>query len=1355
MSQSSGQTPQQLNSITKSGSVRSNNGSNTVNKSNQVFIKDDSIRTEGSNSNSSSTPNTQSIKRASSQRSAPAPNQNQQPVLQQHQQNQARQQQSTAQRVPLSSPPPPSQRTAQSSTHLSANNDQKHLLRQFKLISVNFKEAALDSPSFRASANHLDIQINNIEQWLLAINSSLKKIPKYVKEVEIFCNSFLEHLVPNFLQNGIVDQEYTVKCLYASLNGLKSIWGMSLNSLAPAPHILNDLNGFRKTQVQTYRELRRKFEVSQRKYDKYLSIFVSTSKTKDAIMVLEDAKQLYQVRKEYIQISLDLVVELQNISIKLDKLLVSLNSNLWQTKWGQFASDNIASDSIRESWEVVQRVQAWSDSYSSASDKLYDDMMAAKAQVEESSYIQFSPSTNSNDYHVNTISYKSLQDINETGIEKHGYLFMKTFVEKSNKPKWERRWCFIKNGVFGMLVLSPTQTSVQETDKFGIILCNLRYSPNEDRRFCFELKTSENSIILQAESLIELKSWLKVFTNERNRITMLPLNDPLFKIASSRFPPIFSEFASTINTLKDQEISNLKIINPNGESIVSTSLSRFLEGFDRTYDSKWFYKLPQVYPPIMTDTTKQAIVAYSTIRATELPTALTANIWGSVNWGLYYLKDYFSRNESLRQANHYQVKDYEMIKFQQENMTNGIPYPSFYPVELISLDIQMRALFENIVEPGEYCIMSFGCIWSPNSKQELSGRCFLTNYHIYFYMQALGFVALFKGLISECVSVEYVSQRNFGILKIYNVEGTFKLKLFLEDGILIQQKFVYLINNLASDKPNNLRESLSIFKQIEAQVAKDKEDDRILKEMDQLSKKLSTNALQNYRFTLGGGGLAMTNSTSIAPNTSGLGKFHQTDFTPEFKLLLRKTYQLPPKALFHAFLGDDSAMFRDESSIVKYSIVMKKPWRSVDGGKILTRHDIVPISVNGIKEPVLLQQTIEEMDDNEYYCFTYSVSKIEFCLGSPFTNTFKFIITGISGKRSQIYYYSKTDFSNYSIWNPLIRTIVNRIDIDQVSKYDYRINTKVMHDVGHHGPIVKAIYVYGKLSHTDDPDHIQSEPIVKIGFMVSLTMFINRMVKTIYDFINLLFDGILNVLKFILEFIQRNQFFILVIIALILSNIFFMGRSTINYWTVYRGNTLAEEFIAKNPLLLQRSVYLKDIQEEFLKPGTFENVLSNSNYVDVNNTKTTIPSLIESKPFQLFKDQSFINNYQNLSILLSDSSYIPKNYEKVQSLKNEFKEIGEKRYNYLIELQILKYKEENLLKKDFYNWLNDEISKCDYMENCIIKNVKDSKYKSKKSKKFELNEKNLINGNDNNFIDGIDNIVKYCNDCKQILREFV
>jgi hypothetical protein len=46
------------------------------------------------------------------------------------------------------------------------------------LIAVLFKEAALDSPTFRSSINHLSIQFDKVESWLEAFVGSLQQLSR-------------------------------------------------------------------------------------------------------------------------------------------------------------------------------------------------------------------------------------------------------------------------------------------------------------------------------------------------------------------------------------------------------------------------------------------------------------------------------------------------------------------------------------------------------------------------------------------------------------------------------------------------------------------------------------------------------------------------------------------------------------------------------------------------------------------------------------------------------------------------------------------------------------------------------------------------------------------------------------------------------------------------------------------------------------------------------------------------------------------------------------------------------------------------------------------------------------------------
>ncbi|EGW34930.1 uncharacterized protein SPAPADRAFT_145586 [Spathaspora passalidarum NRRL Y-27907] len=1154
------------------------------------------------------------------------------------------------------------------------------LTRQFKLISVNFKEAALDSPSFRASVNHLDIQVDNIEKWLIAISSSVKKIPRYVNDLQSFCNSFLEHLTPTFLQEGLIDQEYTVPALHTTLAGLKKIWGLSFQALNVNLHALEEIDSFIYSEVPRYKELRKKFDEKQAKYDKYLSVYVSIPKAKETPMVMDDARELFLVRKEYIHVSLDLIIQLQNLGNKLNKLFVNMNAELFRSKWNVFSPLN-SDSTFRDQWEKVQKIQHWNDSYATAVDKLTPDMLSAREQVEEGCHIQFQPSLNADDYRTFSINAKSLDDIDEQGIEKHGYLFMKTWTEKSSKPIWVRRWAFIKGGIFGLLVLSPSHTFVQETDKLGVLLCNVRYNPNEDRRFCFEVRTSDITLVFQAESLIELKSWIKVFQNEKNRVLGTDEEEGLVKIASGRYPPIILELASTLSTVMDREFTSTRIVNAEGQIITSSTLSNHIEKNEKYFQKYIYFQIPRIRPPFITDTTKSSIIAYSLASVTSVPTALTANIWGSVNWGIYYLHDLVQDGPPIST---YGIEpDHEMIEYQEDNLGNGIYHPSYYPKELVSLDIQMRSLFESAIEPGEYCILSFSCIWSPNSMQELGGRCFITTHRMYFYMQASGFIALFKGFVGSLVSVDYTSQKQYDLLKIYNVNGIIKMKLFLDDGKLIKKKLVYIINNVASDKPKPLREVLAELAEIEVK----------------LSKGLPSS---EKRLILG-------DASSLVPAIEGKQSVHKVDFSDEYDLVGDSTFDLPPKAIFHALLGDNSVIFTDETVFTVKEYYIKKPWRTSSRGTLYRKLN-VPAKYGTNLGEVHIRQEIDNMEDNSYYTFTYARSKFTFFYGPRFSAIYKIVIVGIAGKRSRVMFYCKAVFDRSTFYNWMLKRFCVRVDMSQIKRIQKRLK-QAEKEVGKHGMIVKSIYLYGKLSHTDEPEEELPDGLVKFGFgFVARFMLIrmtNKAVTTTYNTIM----QILRLLIIFLKSVRMNQFLLFIIFGSTLLNLYLFGKTTTSYWTAKRANQLAREYVTKDPIVLQRSVYLKDIQEH------------------VNNRNISFGN---PKVFGLFKNISFVHSF-NYEPHWTDDYFDDNTRDVAKQLRLSFQEIGVKRHELLVKLNILNDMEREIAQAEWNNWLMSEVQRCDYLKENILDSLKI----------------------DENVVKGIETVMGFCEECREALAGLI
>ena len=780
----------------------------------------------------------------------------------------------------------------------------------------------------------------------------------------------------------------------------------------------------------------------------------------------------------------------------------------------------------------------------------------------------------------------------------------------------------------------------------------------------------------------------------------------------------------------DLELSSTRVVNSGGQAIVSSSMIRNVDKFAKMYGVDLYADIPRVHPPIMTDRTRDSFVAYCTsFRAIDIPHALTANVWGSVNWGLYYLEGAIENAETTPPRR--VLKDQPMIEYQDKHHGSAVPYPPFYPRELITFDIQMRALFENVVEPGEYCVMSFCCIWAPNSKQELSGRCFLTTHHIYFYMQALGFVALYKAYIGECVSIEAASQSGFDTLKVYTVDGLIRLKLFMEDAKMIRNKYRYLIDNIVSDNPESLEDVLQRFKEIEADIHQESQDRAVVQEINKLTKRLSNKALINNKFFVGG------ETASIAPNRSGKITSYQVDFTPQFYLVSEKIYSLPPKAIFHALLGDESDIFNRETATLKFGFEVKKPWRiDTKEGNLLYRQGIRPVLLNGKTKHLRYEQTIERMDDNSYYVFTHKLSLFDFSLGSPFTYVAKFVLIGAAGKRTKVYFYSKLIFEHSSCWNPIIKQVSKSIALDQVSKINQKLRS-VVKAVGTHGQIAKAIYLYGKLSHTSDPETEEPPsklPVIQLGIDDCWSLLLQRAYKFLRDaIIGLISLGIL-ITRLIFNNLKSNQIYLIMIVALIGSNLFLLGKTSVTYWTVHRGNSLAEDFVKQNPLLLQRAVYSQDVLDEFKS--------------QMSALNSTISS---SKPFQLFEAESFTYNYQNLSRLFNDDGIPWKSdiQEIHNNLRSEFRAIGIERYNLLVQLRLLQNKEKEITQREFTNWLVNEVDRCDSMQKYVTSGIQDEKKRRKRASFGDSVESNR------NLTEGVDGIVSYCNNCRQLLGELL
>lgn len=1116
----------------------------------------------------------------------------------------------------------------------------------FKLISVAFKEAALDSPSFRASMNHLDSQLVSTEKWLQAIAALLAKIPKQAKEL-LSMFLYLDYLVPSFLQDGIVDPEYTLTALRGTRDGLQKLWSIAQSSLQINMPSIDAWEKTILTRMVRYKHLRQRFHRAQRKYDHFLNIHMGMLKGKDPALLLEDLQQLAAVRNEYLKSSLDLVVEFSEISLFINRQLISFVYKIWQDKLEKLGENPFVLALFSDVWEQVKRIHCWCETHRKSSLKMSLDMLRAKKNIQEHSIAQLAPSRNLDDYKSDLINQRLLQDIDESSSEKHGYLFMKTYTEKSKQPIWVRRWAFLQGGVLGFLVLDPSLTSVQETDKIGVLLCNVRYAPNEERNFCFEVKTIDTRIVLQAETLYELKSWLKVFSNIGRRI--VDLNDPmhgLLTVASGRYPPLVLEFQSTANTTTDKDLTHSKIVSSSGQVITSSKLSAHLVKNEAFFQRYIYDQIGRISLPFVTETTRSALVAYSLTGSTVVPSALSANIWGSLNWGLYYL---YEPNAAL------ELQDsFKTITGEKDGRM-----PANFPNLWAARDVQLKALFESAVEPGEFCLLSYHCLLSPNQSQSLRGTHFVTQRHIYSYIQSLGFITLSKIPLCRVMEAVVEPMQDHDILKLTMVLGLLKMKLFIDDSILIEKKFQGLIKAYSSDKPLLLSELINQLIEIEdthTEMLRQKRY-RILQPVEKEPSDQSFDFLP----------------VNVSPPDTKLG------FPDTMPLVTEKKYDLPPQALLHVLFGSKSQVFMDSYQVMDVRQCEKVAWLKPSNPDIyLLREFIIDVLFfNGKAGRLVVSQDIEKFVENKFYSVKVRNSTFKMKYGPTFDYSMRFIIQESGDGQSSLKCYGSTNVNASYISRIAPRYLGNTIIPLIFTELSRRIHDAVKH-IGVKAKVSRANYIYGRIQVTEAPLVPRICPHVVINNGVICNWCIQIKVRQLTRYLTISFWSIVSAILSFFKKLSMHRMLISIIVCLTLSNVFFGFRSSAHFWKTRQVSKLVTLILQVDPITIHRAVYSKDV-EDFAR---FNMSYSSS-----------------SACFHVFQNQSVALNPDKMIEWTSAFDVTWKEKQRARELKERINEIAMKRNQLLLTLATLNQMEEEVVKLEWMDWLYSEVKKCEEMRN--------------------------------------------------------
>ncbi|KAF2789113.1 hypothetical protein K505DRAFT_378444 [Melanomma pulvis-pyrius CBS 109.77] len=429
------------------------------------------------------------------------------------------------------------------------------------LIPVVVKEAALDSPTFRATAVHFSDQIDLIERWLDGYVKAVSKLAAEMNSLQALVDGYITASHPPLqLSEAILDHDYTVLALKRFGEGAREFWANTLKGMKRAETAVCDpIRSFLHNDLRMLKDARKTLSVTQNAFDNTIARYAGQAKTKESSSLREDAFQLHEARRAYLKASMDFCVMAPQVRATLDKVLVKVISEQWR----DMKTARESSGKNFSAWNSdVERVRGWSKEMENGERVFKRELHLARQQVESSAELGARPSRDLDDYAASTVPYIGTQapssanlgsptkiDRGKEQAEKQGWLFQRTITGKPARTYWVRRWFFVKNGIFGWLSQGARSGAVEESEKIGVLLCGIRPAFQEERRFCFEVKTKDTTIVLQAETQSGLTEWISSFEvakrkaledSSKDGAAGLGAVDAAFSIS----PPVAPEFAA-------------------------------------------------------------------------------------------------------------------------------------------------------------------------------------------------------------------------------------------------------------------------------------------------------------------------------------------------------------------------------------------------------------------------------------------------------------------------------------------------------------------------------------------------------------------------------------------------------------------------------------------------------------------------------------------------------------------------------------------------------------------------------------------------------------------------------------------
>ncbi|GAM82267.1 hypothetical protein ANO11243_002460 [Dothideomycetidae sp. 11243] len=1196
--------------------------------------------------------------------------------------------------------------------------------RPLDLVPVGLKEAALDSPTFRATAHHFADQVDHVEKWLEGYIKAGVKLSQDILLLENSINSWLQQTCPPpQISEAVLDHDYTLLATKRYADAAREFWQSTFKAIKKSEkNVIEPIRAFMNNDLRHFRDARRNLDSAQRTFDSVLSRYAGQPKTKEASALREDAFQVHEARKAYLKASLDFCIQGPNVRASLDKLIVRIFSDQWR-EWKTSRESNTPSFM---KWAVeMERIRGWGREMEHSERAFKRELVIARKQIEDSAEHAVRPSRELDDYAEKTAPFLGSTTPSSQRPEKQGWLYVKSVTGKPARTVWTRRWFFVKNGIFGWLIQGVRSGGVEESERIGLLLCSIRPALQEERRFCFELKTKDTGLVLQAESQPELSHWIDAFDLAKRKALENPSStdssgtpsntDAAFAIS----PPVAPEFAA--NTKSPMLLAQ--------SSLAPSTLAN---------------------PPAPTNLSKTAVVVSGErgIRIGQsdgslMPGGIMANLWGSEKWGsVNRLERDGSRTPKrvnsvapspelpqgrLKAADDVGVMDgmHEVAKefglAHQPAITSPLRnmhrktmsvtpdisdsatpwdggFPTNYPLALRAQDAQFRILFPD-VPLSEKVVLVFRATWNPSEEQEFPGRVFLTTHEIYFYSHHLGFV-LISGVSMETITeVTAAPGKDCDFLFVHLKDQSrpddlrrVTIKTFLEPLKVLQKRVNYLVQNANSEAPARLDEiikTLLKMESLEPVPTGDNESwedlafsgDEDDKRLQRLPKPREHDIKPSLRIdgNLYGDPIARTGrditrfklpSQPVIYTPAGLG-----DAT------LVKDFGSSAKALFHVVFGDRSAVFQQLYRNRGAQEITQSPWNHSDEAHSKRTFNCA-LNFGIVKDT----QTIDVQNDHLCYVVTSIRIPANYPLSDRFFFMVKFVITHSAKSQCRLAVFHKIVWAHDAPSKRSQRLIENLA----MNNLEYESNELVslaMEQVIKLGPnstTSKAIHIFGHIGHATQPVHISASDLPvhpnasgkrRMRKYTLLSIYRHELLRHVYKFFSVIFDVGDALIKFAMSVFSAHTFLVLALAFSITFNSWHTYRDGLTWWHERQANRFMAGLGLHSTNAISRRIYIHDYEDLLHRPAELNITSGMSTASSASSCRTAFNEMLVS-PDAGMKEKPL------------------RGARAEKRLHGTRDTLASYRHDLLVALRVVNRVEREVIRSAWEEWLLEESSKC-------------------------------------------------------------